>query len=433
MINKKLVSEDTLDFQKILLNYIKYDKDTNTKIISNINFKELLLNTSSSSHHEVDEQGKYLNQLELDNNIIENNISHKIENIIFQNCDFSQLAIGILNCNIQFKDCNIEYFTIANIEYTPSESYTINIDCARITTININSKDIIHKLYFNKYRESNKQEMTVDYLFINNVIFHENFKLHNCVIEAFEMNDTDFMKNADFFMSVFKNGTLVESKKENISKDDIGFKAINFESLALFGDTEFHKKLIFKYVTFKGHNHFKSALLHKGLDLEYTNIQNEMNFYGLTILDTSTTSQETYRIIKHQFEKLGNKIEANKYHALELNQRRKNLQEEEKSFSNCLDRIVFFFHHWSSWHSTNWAFPLFWIIILSIVTHFLVDNLVCYKCTHHSSWLDYFRYMSIVNLDDCLKYNPLIFLFNKVTLGYLYYQFLTSVRKDTRK
>lgn len=41
--------------------------------------------------------------------------------------------------------------------------------------------------------------------------------------------------------------------------------------------------------------------------------------------------------------------------------------------------------------------------------------------------------MSIVNLDECIKLNPLIFLFNKVGLGYLYYQFLMSVRKDTRK
>ena len=32
-----------------------------------------------------------------------------------------------------------------------------------------------------------------------------------------------------------------------------------------------------------------------------------------------------------------------------------------------------------------------------------------------------------------LKDKPFIFFLNKVSLGYLYYQFLTAVRKDTRK
>ena len=29
--------------------------------------------------------------------------------------------------------------------------------------------------------------------------------------------------------------------------------------------------------------------------------------------------------------------------------------------------------------------------------------------------------------------NSAVFFFNKITLGYLYYQFITAVRKDTRK
>ena len=36
-------------------------------------------------------------------------------------------------------------------------------------------------------------------------------------------------------------------------------------------------------------------------------------------------------------------------------------------------------------------------------------------------------------LDKSLEDNPFLLLFNKVTLGYLYYQFLIAIRKNTRK
>ena len=42
------------------------------------------------------------------------------------------------------------------------------------------------------------------------------------------------------------------------------------------------------------------------------------------------------------------------------------------------------------------------------------------------------KYMSIINGDE-LKEHSFVFLVNKVLLGYLYYQFVTAVRKDTRK
>lgn len=42
------------------------------------------------------------------------------------------------------------------------------------------------------------------------------------------------------------------------------------------------------------------------------------------------------------------------------------------------------------------------------------------------------KYMSIINGDELKEYS-VAFLLNKVLLGYLYYQFVTAVRKDTRK
>ena len=45
---------------------------------------------------------------------------------------------------------------------------------------------------------------------------------------------------------------------------------------------------------------------------------------------------------------------------------------------------------------------------------------------------EFFKYISIASFDE-LKNKPWLFVFNKLMLGYLYYQFIIAVRKDTIK
>ncbi len=107
------------------------------------------------------------------------------------------------------------------------------------------------------------------------------------------------------------------------------------------------------------------------------------------------------------------------------------------------DYIVFKLHHISSNHSTNWVLALLWIILVGLLTTiFLHLNAVKELFINPCSFkIEYFykifdnlwKYIYIGNMDDELKRNSFVFLFNKVSLGYLYYQFLTAVRKDTRK
>jgi hypothetical protein len=126
-----------------------------------------------------------------------------------------------------------------------------------------------------------------------------------------------------------------------------------------------------------------------------------MNFFDIEKLDSpkakNNTSQETFRIIKHNFNKIGNTIEANKYHSLELKKRRNQLK-------------IFSTDFFTSWSLVNDGHTL--------CGAFLSDT---------------FKYISIINYDDCIKKNPIIFILNKVLLGYFYYQFITAIRKDTRK
>lgn len=351
----------------------------------------------------------------------------KVE-IVFKNCKFSNFII---------KEKNIyDHIFIDNNEDG------INLEINKLILF---SSKLGGKFYINKQYAGNDKTMKIHSLKISDTIFEENFKLHNVDVAEFSIEDTDFEKHADFFKSKFTLGTLTKDDVSKINEHDIGFKAINFKGLALFGDTEFQKKLIFKYVTFESFSHFRKAKLFQGLDLDYSNIQNEMNFFDVEKLDTKeakkNTSQETYRIIKHNFEKIGNKIEANKYFALELEQKKINLENDEPR--KWLDYIVFKIHWLSSEFGTNWFRVLILICFTSFMTvgfvHFeLLKQLFFNPSLFRPEYImkiinEFFQYLYILNKSEILVSHPATLLFNKIALGYLYYQFLISIRKDTRK
>lgn len=401
---------DNLNDKIKLLNSknVSYNKETKTLEFQNVEFQEILFQESLL---------KILNNINIQANIF----------ILFKNCKFN--IIKFINFNViigQFPASYVDFKDdIRGIEFIWDK------EISQISKIVINKSNFCGKFYINKQDDNKTNQLKITRLEIDKVNFEQNFKLHNCLIDEVFIKDVDFQKNADFYKSKFIKG---------IDENDIYFKSINFKSLALFGDTEFFEKLIFKYVTFEGHNHFKSAKLHKGLDLEYTNVQKEINFYGIEILDKTTTSQETYRIIKNQFEKLNNKIEANKYHALELDQRKKELETDK--LNNLSEYLVFKIHDLSSKHSTSWFRTVLCIMIISFFTIFLVHFDIAKDLFFHPSnfrfeylakiWSEFWQYINITNLDK-LKDKPFILFFNKVSLGYLYYQFITAVRKDTRK
>lgn len=355
------------------------------------------------------------------------------DEIVFNGIDFNS---GLLSFEQEAIECSVgtnqlKVFETKNadeINYSKIKKFKF-VDCKfstdtffKIGLESLKFEDCIFekRCYINNQYNNNSNRIKINRIEIRKTVFNENFKLHRTTIGFFYIEDTDFIKNADFFDSIFESGTNAQ----------INFNAINFHGLALFGNTQFKQFLQFKYVTFQGYSHFRSATFEQGLDLEYANIEEEMNFFDIRKLDTKEskqkTSQETYRIIKYQLQKVGNIIGSNKYHSLELAKRRESL-----AYSSLLDKIVLNFHWAASNHSQNWLLPVGWIFVIGLLTCLSISSLGCDCCCYKTEHI--FKYMSIVNLDQCLQKSPIIFFFNKVTLGYLYYQFLTAIRKDTRK
>lgn len=347
-----------------------------------------------------------MTKLEFKNSTILNILFNKINSAVAS--DIRNDNHIKLNYNIKFNyNKNIENFTIKDSDFYGHFNFS-----------NFNKKTS-NPVIIGNY---------IDNLTIDNTTFKNNFKLHNSEIKKIEIDNTNFEKDVDFYKTKF----LAADKK------NVCFQSIIFRGLALFGDTIFNEKAIFEYVTFKEESHFKNAEFKNGIDLELAIIQKEINFYGMQIKNPKNTSQETYRIIKHQFEKLGNKIEVNNYYALELMKRKQNLPKySPNKWSLLLHQATSNFSQW-------WLLSFFWILVVSFFTAFFVHNqsfgdIINNVIALNSSYIKIglikmFNYMSILNIDkDLIEKNFEIFMLNKLALGYLYYQFVNSFRKDVRK
>lgn len=305
----------------------------------------------------------------------------------FYNCKFENLSLlssEVKIVQIDLHATSIDLFQIAIVEIMNNE----------------NSKIEIHNSHIKK-------------IMIQNVIFKRDFTIYTTKIDHITIKNVDFEALSEF--------------NEVIFQEEFDLREITYKGFTLFDKCIFNTKAEFEYIIFEKFTSFRGSTFNKGLNLDYTSGDKAINFFGINGLESKesreNTSRETYRIIKYNFENIGNKIEANKYHALELDQRRRELANNK--WKNISDYIVFKIHDLSSEHSTNWFLALFWIFYISLLTNVLLNNEISINSI--------FKYINI--LSDVHQFDKLyiVMVLNKVLLGYLYYQFVMATRKDTRK
>ncbi len=232
----------------------------------------------------------------------------------------------------------------------------------------------------------------------------------------------------------------------------------------------------FEYVTFKDILTLRNTKFLSGLDIENINLQNDANFLK-TKVELKNTPRETFRLIKHSFDKIGNILEANKFYSLEIQKKEKELKVNlPKGF---FEWIVFKIHDISSKHSQDWLLSLYWITVITLLySHLkvfscqenieyyvipLILNIIIFICillkytisrniniTHKtlSVLIMYFIYsfiskdtfledfsnninpFSIMTGDTILTFSTLIY---KAIIAYLIYQFIVSIRQGTRR
>ncbi|PNV83329.1 MAG: hypothetical protein C0627_05765 [Sulfurimonas sp.] len=277
-------------------------------------------------------------------------------------------------------------------------------------------------------------------------------------------------KNINFSECKFFSSIIFENMKFDnqfflescVVHDNMNFVNIVFTNITSFMNSEFYKELNFM------HSRFDDLAIFNGLKggtlfLGNTFFRKEANFLSMNI---GVHDRETARIIKNSFEQQNNIIEANKFYALEMKEREKELNKDIKEGKNIFEWLIFKAHAISSNHSQDWLLALLWILNIAFIfsmftSTFHHNNMLAYisifivviSSTFNNTLLkialginliiasilsyiyldviaDKINPFSIMTSKDPITFGLLMF---KITIAYLIYQFIVSVRQNTRR
>lgn len=357
-----------------------------------------------------------------------------IRDIIFPNIlnnDFEELSKEVFY-QITFRNVKFNFFDLSGIKFEP------NI--------------LFENCIFNNILELTGTEF--NYLEFNNITEAKDIYFSSMKVNGrFELNNCTFDNNVYFGFSKFNDNAVFA---KTVFKENINFEYTTFEKLAIFKNSNFEKELNFEDAIFKDKTKFLK-------------------------LEAKVANRETARIIKDSFEQQNNIIEANKFYALEMKEREKELERDLKEGKNIFEWLVFKFHGLSSNHSQNWLLALFWIVIFTLNYSFLncisknnenhliffslISMIVLYviadflndyiddKFLHFTimiifSFIYYLAYgftskdfylktfsnnlnpFSIMTELSKLDFSTMIY---KITIAYLIYQLIISIRQNTRR
>ena len=325
-----------------------------------------------------------------------------------------------------------------------------NVEIKNILKIKFQECSFLNMMIDSK---SNTEEVSFSQCDFNGEFSIQDKKLTKLCIEL-----STFEKYVQFQRSEFKELIIETSTFKNI----VNFQDCSFETTS------------FENVSFKENIYFSRLKVGDNCNIDFTNIffKENANFYGIrqknkTFLEAKNiNNRETARIIKNSFEKQNNIIESNKFYALEMQKREEELN-WQKNFSEWL---IFKAHKLGSNHSQDWILSILLIINISIFytyynlfsfyreyyfVPFLIvfvnilvimlskDNInrLFFTLVSYSLYVfighDFSLYCVVKNLNFLfLKSNiqlNISLLIYRITIGYLIYQFIISIRQNTRR
>lgn len=311
-------------------------------------------------------------------------------------------------------------------------------------------------------------------IYFNNCFFLGNidFSLLN---KSKNVNFTSctFYSNIEFNYQEFEYMFLFENC---ILEKDLIFRNIVFNNMASFINTIVIGEMKLIHTKFYSLALFNDFFTKEFL-LDNTFFKDEVNFLNIS---ENVKDRETARVIKDSFEKQNNIIEANKFYTLEMKEREKELEKDRKEGKNYFEWLVFKIHGLSSNHSQDWVRTLFWIITVGLIASlfnfysikdetgtfinltfssiigfvllvffaiyvnkifkipinieygFLLFNfylIYIYK-TNDVFLTEFAKIFSLIKNTNDIPFIGLIF---KIIIAYLIYQFVISIRQNTRR
>jgi len=326
-----------------------------------------------------------------------------VDNVIYQTCEFNKTVSNYTPEKLN----ELALYEYSQFDYTCTFKNSVEFNRVKFEELLFNTNQ-------NNYIDKNKIEL----LKFENCIFEKKLKLNNYYIDEYICIDSLFKDKFEFKENIIINFLIDNSNfKKLIDLFGCKFKIfkihksifndfVGFEN-CIFGTKKNSKKeiAIFKYATFTDFLNFRNAEFLSGLDIGNINLKEAPNFLNIKI-KIKNTKRETFRVIKNSFDNSGNIIEANKFYKKEMQKREKEL---EKDFQkNYFEWMVFKIHRFSSEHSQNPKLPLFWIFTISYI----------------------YSYLFTFTEKGQLNFHELIY---RVNIAYLLYQFVISIRQNTRR
>lgn len=292
--------------------------------------------------------------------------------------------------------------------------------------------------------------------------------------------DSKFNSKVRFHWAKFKVSTTF---RNTVFEDLVDFYCATFEktqqfhltdflSIAIFSNVIFEKQVQFLYNKVNNNTiiSFESSNFKQSLDLSRSNFWCKLNFWAsrinpspdeLWLYETDEVEEkklssdvnalkrlrESFRIIKYQFRKEGNNIEAINFHKVEMELYRQELNTKPKKKKENATRFSLWLNKISNNFGTSWFKGIIFTLLTSLLFYciFLITLFSSSKIqpkytskaleqtlTH---WLEFlnitkwnFKYFD-VELSDLGFFSYLVLFISRIFIGYGYYQIVQAFRK----
>jgi len=300
------------------------------------------------------------------------------DNVIYQTCEFKKTVSNYT----PEKLTELAVYKYSQFDYTCTFNGHLNFDRSIFKNRLFNTEQFnyldyqhIEILKFNKCifeKEFKLNNYTIQKFILDNSIFKDKLEFKNNNITDVTIENTLFEQISIFSNSKFTNLYISEST----FNDNIDFK----DSIFGIKDKLTNKPTTLKSVIINKLINFRNVKFYYGLDIPDTKIDDLSNFLDAD-LAVKYTPIDTYRRLKHEFDSISNIIEANKFYQKEMEKREEDLKKElPKDF---FEWVIFKIHGFTSEHSQNALLALFWIFIISYIYSYLFNFLGqedYYKC-----------------------------------------------------
>lgn len=210
----------------------------------------------------------------------------------------------------------------------------------------------------------------IETLEFSSTVFNKKFALIGCQCSQVIIKDTNFKEVASFYAATFASFQLQKSK----FLDFAGFEKCQFGTRKATSI----EAITLKYVIFYSFINFRDAVFNQPLDLRNTNSKEQPNFLDATFTAkaAASTDRETFRIIKHSFDAVGNHIEANKYFAYEMQAYRRELKKKAQAGtqSHRRERLLLWVNAVVSEHGQDYWRAALWFVAVIGITGLVVAN-----------------------------------------------------------